>query len=342
MSASLKIEQPGLLTTVQDRGRPGYQDAGVPPSGALDVDSLVIANALVGNDPGLATLEIRYTGPTFVIDADHVLLALTGTGGGLRIEHNGRSITAPAYRSVIAGRGAKVSVPSITDSATAYIAIGGGIDVAPVLGSRSTYARSGFGGYRGRPLQAGDVIAVGATGDAPRQLSLAEPFDLASRERIRAVPGPQADRFTDEALALFESAEWRVSALADRMGMRLEGPALAHSAGHDIVSDGIVTGSIQVPGNGLPIVLLADHQTTGGYPKIATVISADIGALGRARGGDTVQFELVSVADAFTARAEHRKQLSDALAAIAPAEGFNLDLAKLYSENLISGIHGEC
>jgi allophanate hydrolase subunit 2 len=174
----------------------------------------------------------------------------------------------------------------------------------------------------------------------PPELILAEPPTLALPPRIRAVPGPQEHRFTPEAVAHFAESDWRVGARGDRMGIRLEGPRLAHQGGHDIVSDGTVTGSIQVPGNGQPIVLLADRQTTGGYPKIATVISADLPALGRARPGDAVRFELIGAAEAASARAEYRARLAAITASLRPAGGEGLDLERLYSENLISGVFG--
>ena len=340
MSASLQILDPGLHTTIQDRGRFGYQSAGVPVSGALDADSLALANALVGNAPDEAVLEIRYSGPTIAINADQALIALAGTSASLAISGDGESRSVPPYRSIRVGRGSRIALPALSDSTTAYLAVAGGFDIAPVLGSRSTYVRGGFGGFQGRGLQAGDEIPLRSESAGERdELVLSTPPLLKLPSRIRVVPGPQIEHFTDEALEIFNRSDWRIGEKTDRMGMRLEGPRLRHRHGHDIVSDGIVTGSVQVPGTGQPIILLADRQTTGGYPKIATIISSDLGAIGRARLGDFLRFDMVTAAEAQTAREKHVSRQKQLLAAIAPIGTYIID--RLYQENLISGVYGD-
>ena len=340
MTATLKIIDPGLHTTIQDRGRLGFQSAGVPVSGALDPDSLGIANALVGNSPGEAALEIRYSGPTILINLDQALIALTGTSTSLAISSDGVSRSLPSYRSIRVKRGSRIALPALGDSATAYIAIAGGFEIASVLGSCSTYVRGGFGGFRGRSLQAGDEIPLRSESAGERdELVLNTPPVLTLPSPVRAVAGPQSGHFTGEALEIFTSSDWRIGEKVDRMGMRLEGPRLGHRHGHDIVSDGIVTGSIQVPGTGHPIILLADRQTTGGYPKIATVISSDLGAIGRARIGDILRFHMVTAAEAQIVREEHIYRQKQLLAAMAPISTYMID--KLYRENLISGVYGD-
>jgi biotin-dependent carboxylase-like uncharacterized protein len=339
MTATLKIIDPGLHTTIQDRGRLGFQSAGVPVSGALDIDSLAIANALVGNASDEAALEIRYSGPTMVVNCDWAMVALTGTSASVAITGNGETRSLPSYRSIRVKRGNRIAFSALGDSATAYIAVAGGFEIASALGSRSTYVRGGFGGFQGRSLQAGDEVPLRSESVADRdELVLSTPPVLTLPSSIRAVAGPQSEHFTAEAMDIFTSSDWCIGEKVDRMGMRLEGPELAHRHGHDIASDGIVTGSIQVPGTGHPIILLADRQTTGGYPKIATVISTDLGAIGRARIGDILHFHMVTAAEARTIREKHVFGQKQLLAAIVPISTYLID--KLYRENLISGVYG--
>jgi allophanate hydrolase len=342
MTAALIVVGPGLHTTLQDFGRPGYQNVGVPVSGALDPDSLCIANALVGNEAGTAALEIRYVGPVLEVAAESARFALAGATGRIELTVDGASALVPAGRAVTVPRGAKVRVPALADSATAYLAVEGGFDVGAVLGSRSTYVRGHLGGYNGGTLAAGDRLPLNlfAASDGP-DLTVREPPDLRPPERIRVVLGPQDSYFTDDAIATFLSAEWTVSTDADRMGARLDGPALTHRDSFNIVSDGIATGAVQVPGSGQPILLLADRQTTGGYPKIGTVISADLPAVGRMGPGDRLRFAAVSTAEAVAVRRRHDEQLERIVRAIGPAGADSaLDLDALYRENLVSGVVG--
>ena len=342
MSAVLIVVDPGLHTTLQDFGRPGYQNVGVPVSGALDPDSLAVANALVGNAAGTAALELRYVGPALEVAAGSARVALAGASGRIELTVGGGSAQIPAGRAVTVPQGARVRVPALADSATAYLAVEGGFDVAAVLGSRSTYVRGALGGHNGGTLAAGDRLALNreAASDGP-DLAVREPPDLRPPERVRVVLGPQDSYFTDDAIATFLSAEWTISTDADRMGARLDGPALAHRDSFNIVSDGIATGAVQVPGSGQPILLLADRQTTGGYPKIATVISADLPAVGRMRPGDRFRFAAVPAAEAVEIRRRHDKRLARIIRAIGPAGADSaLDLDALYRENLVSGVVG--
>lgn len=336
---TLRILQPGPQTSVQDLGRFGFQALGVPSCGALDPVALRLANRLVGNDEGAAALECRLAGPSFEVTDAPVRLALAGATVSIEVVVDGTSRQMPAWRAFTAPPGATVRVGGLRGSGCAVLAIGGGLDLPEVLGSRSTDMKGGFGGHQGRPLMAGDVLAAhGVPADAPH-LELPVPPALEFSGTLRVVPGPQADAFTAEGLAAFLEAPFEVSREADRMGMRLTGPALSFVRGADIVSDGIATGSIQVPGSGQPIVLLADHQTIGGYAKIATVISADLPAAGRLLPGAAIRFRAVTVAEAEEARRALERELARLIEAMAPArEAAAIDEAALFSANLISGV----
>ena len=316
---TLEVIAPGPYTTVQDLGRVGYQDIGVPASGPLDRISLRLANALVGNPPGTPAIEMLLLGPTLKIMAESVRIALVGCNAGIEIR-SGDARTVPAGRSFRLARGEIFRIGALRDSVCAYLAIEGGLDISSVLGSASTYVRGAIGGFHGRRLQAGDILPLKlASVDVRGECALSRPLDLALDQPIRVVLGPQADYFTDGAVKTFLASDYTVSPQADRMGYRLEGPALAHAKGYDIVSDGIVTGSIQVPGSGLPIVLMVDHQTIGGYPKIATVISADIPVVGRRRSGRQIRFVAVDMPEAELLRKEQEAALSASVSRIVRA-----------------------
>ena len=227
----------------------------------------------------------------------------------------------PAGQSVRLVRDEVFRVGALGDSVCAYLAIEGGPDIPHVLGSASTYVRGALGGLDGRRFRARDVVPLKLDAVEVRaEYALARPLDLAFDQPIRVVLGPQADYFTDDAVQTFLSSEFTVSHQADRMGYRLEGPMLAHAKGYNIVSDGIVTGSIQVPGSGRPIVLMVDNQTTGGYPKIATVISADIPVVGRRKPGRTIRFVAVDVREAELLRKQHEATIDREAKAIRPLQ----------------------
>lgn len=339
MTAGLAVRTPGLCTTVQDLGRIGYQQLGVPVSGALDPVSLRLANAVLGNPPGMPALEILFSGPELAVAAERVRLAVGGIGARLALAGEPER-AVPAWQSVSLERGAVFRVALGAASGCCYLAVEGGIAVPLVLGSASTCVRAGLGGLDGRALRRHDVVPLAlAAAPARAERRLPRPPAPASDQPIRVVLGPQQDAFTEEAIATFLAAEFRISAQSDRMGIRLDGPLLSHRAGWDIVSDAIATGAIQVPGSGRPVVLLADHQTTGGYPKIATVIATDLPVLGRCRPGETIRFAAISVAEAEDLyRAEERRLAEMAASAEPIAEGGGIDLALLYDANLISGV----
>lgn len=341
MSGALLVLEPGLFTTVQDLGRRGAQRLGIPVSGALDPVALRLANLVVGNPQTAAGLEIALAGPLLEVAAESARVAVAGGSTRLSVERagGGAPLRVSSCESVTLGRGDRVRVGTVEGSAVAVLAVAGGFALAPVMGSLATYVRGGFGGLDGRPLRKGDRLPLGLA-EAPagadrssRSLPLVPP------DVVRVVLGPQDDYFTAEALAAFIGTPWRVSREADRMGLRLDGPRLAHAKGADIVSDGIAPGTIQVPGSGQPIVLLADRQTTGGYPKIATVVSADLPALGRVSPGAVLRFAAVTVAEAEAARRDLEARIRAFAAQLAPVPGQGgADPEQLLAANLISGV----
>jgi biotin-dependent carboxylase-like uncharacterized protein len=343
MKPALKVLAPGLMTTVQDFGRPGYQRLGIPVSGALDPVSLRAANLVVGNPPGMGALEIVYQGPTLLVEADSVRVALAGGVAPVDIlsdEGTPSDQRLPPLQSVRVRRGQVLRVRAPSGIAIGYLAVEGGFNIAPALGSQSTYARASLGGLAGRALRVGDLLPLRQAQAVEREERMLSSLDRALPKRFRVVLGPQDDYFTDQGKRTLLASIYTVSPASDRMGMRLEGPTLEHGPkGYNIVSDGIAPGSIQVPGNGLPIVLLADRQTTGGYPKIATVISADLPALGPLTPGAKIAFDAVTI-DA--AEAAHR-QLASSLAAmpeliVAVRRAATVDEAALLDTNLVSGM----
>ena len=342
MSAALRILDPGLLTTVQDLGRVGYQHLGVPTSGALDPVSLRAANILVGNDPIEGALEIAYVGPTFVVEADSVNLACAGACASIEVLPDataGSGVHYASMQSFRAQRGQVVRVGAISESSVVYLAVEGGFDIQPVLGSVSTYIRGQIGGWRGRALVAGDALPLRRSIVGERDEFRLEGLDLARPSRFRVVLGPQNTCFSERSIKAFLDGEYTIGPATDRMAMHLDGPKLEHIAGHDIVSDGIALGSIQVPGHGQPIVLMADRQTTGGYPKVATVISADLPALGRSRIGDKISFQETGVEEAQQLRRTLLQQIDAIPNRLVPAHRTRNDVtACLLTNNLISGI----
>jgi len=342
MSDALRIVQPGLLTTIQDVGRVGYQRLGVPTSGALDPVSLRAANVLVGNDPIEGALEIAYVGPTFVVEADSVNLACAGANTCIEVLPNEVAVSGvsyPSMQSFRAQRGQIVRIGPTSGSSVVYLAVEGGFDIKPVLGSVSTYLRGGIGGWQGRALIAGDALPLRRRSGSDRDEFRLEGLDLARPSRFRVVLGPQHAFFSERSIKTFLDSEYTVSPATDRMAILLDGPKLEHTAGHDIISDGIALGSIQVPGHGRPIVLMADRQTTGGYPKVATVISADLPALGRSRIGDKVSFQETTVEEAQQLRRTLLQQIDAIPSRLVRAHRARNDLtASLLTNNLISGI----
>lgn len=296
---SVSVVEPGILTTVQDLGRPGLMRFGVSPGGAIDRGALILGNRLVGNAPETAALEVTLIGPRLRFSGP-TIVAITGADLGATVG----GVGLPRWEPVaLDGDDELLFVPGGGDTgARAYICIAGGIAVEPVMGSRATDLFGQFGGWEGRALRAGDMLPLGeptVTHDDLLRRRLATAPPLLDRDApSQVVLGPQQERFTDEGVATLLSGDFAVSPVSDRMGMRLTGSTITHTRGADLISEGIAHGAIQVPGDGHPIVLLAARQTVGGYPKIATVIGADLDALGQRRPGDPVRFVAVEPEEA--------------------------------------------
>jgi KipI family sensor histidine kinase inhibitor len=302
-ASAIEVADGGLLTTVQDLGRVGYQRYGVPVAGAADGLALRAANRLVGNEPGAAGLECAVSGPSLVA-REPMVAAVTGADLGAFVERSdlGR-VAVPPWSSFFLRPGNVLRFEGRRSGARAYVAFAGGLDVPEVLGSRSTYLTAGFGGLEGRRLRAGDRLGLLPARNAavpgrkwPRE-GREEPT---SETTIRLVLGPQDDYFTERGLATLSSAIYTVASASDRMGLRFEGPSLEHRE-TEFVSDGIMQGGIQVPPNGLPILMLADRATMGGYPKIATAALVDLSRLAQLLPGDRVRFRVVSREEARSA-----------------------------------------
>ncbi len=283
---TFRVVQAGMWTTVQDLGRVGQRAAGVPVSGALDRFAARVANLLVGNAENAGVLELTLLGPEIEFLTDG-WIALTGA----------LFAGCEAWRPLAVRAGQRIKFGAATKGCRGYLAVSGGIEVAPVLGSRSTYGRAGFGGWQGRTLRVGDVLPLGAAvREVAQRWSIDSRIipDYLSNPIVRVVLGAQTDEFG----ATWLKTDFRVSPQSDRMGMRLAGTALVRTVGDDLLSSAVVPGTVQVPPDGQPIVLLADAQTIGGYPQLAHVIDVDLPLLAQLRPGDTVRFRLVSIQEA--------------------------------------------
>lgn len=338
MTAAVEVVEAGLAVTVQDRGRSGYRSLGVPLSGALDPELMAAANALLGNDPAAPVLEVCLGGPALKALSGTVRVALAGEVGGQVVNGRGQVLQVLPWQTATLFPGDVIRIGGCPGG-VGYVAISGGFQVTSQLGSRATYLRAALGGVHGRALAVGDRLACHPlTGDPWLEYRGRDPW-RSGEGPIRVLLGPQDDHFTAAALAAFLGRPWRVTRDMDRMGIRLDGERLAHNEkGAEIVSDGVAPGSIQVPASGQPIVLLADCQTSGGYPKIATVISADLPRLAHLRPGDEIRFAAVDHAAAREALARRRQELAQWIEAI---ESFRppgvIDEAALYGGNLVSG-----
>ncbi len=286
----------GFLTTVQDMGRIGYQESGMAVSGVMDQRSMALANILVGNDENEGVLEVTLMGPMMKFTEDNIVAV---TGGNLGPKLNG--VDMPMYQAVLVHAGDTMSFMGMKSGIRAYVAFAGGLDVPVVMGSKSTNLKSKIGGVQGRKIGKDDVIGFSAPKTVIPNLAnrCVAADDLTATEKvIRVVMGPQDDHFTDKGIETFLSATYSLTNESDRMGCRFEGDVIEHKNGGDIITDGISFGAIQVPSHGQPIIMMADHQTTGGYTKIANVITVDLPKVAQLRPGFKVKFEKVSVEEA--------------------------------------------
>jgi biotin-dependent carboxylase-like uncharacterized protein len=305
----MRVIKPGLLTTVQDRGRWGFQSRGVSVAGPMDACAHRLANVLVGNADDAATLEVTWIGPELEFDDERVIAV---SGAEFDVAVNGRRV--PPNHAFAVGSASRLTFGRRLRGTRAYVAVTGGIAVAPVFGSRATHVGTRLGGLDGRALKAGDRLPLGE--GRPMMNPGRRPLSAGSSEkgvrplfgpvpdghaRVRVLPGPQDDYFTADALPGLQASPYTIGQHSDRMGFRLEGTRLSHSRGADIISDATPMGAVQVPASGLPILLMADRQTTGGYPTIATVITADLGLAGQLGPGDTISFAVCSPGQALAA-----------------------------------------
>jgi antagonist of KipI len=313
----IQVQEPGLLTTVQDLGREGFGPLGVSPSGAADAISLRIGNRLVGNAEGSAGLEMTLLGGTFVFP-DGAVVALAGSDFGATLDRKEIEL----WSSFEVRPGQTIRLGTTRSGARCYLCVRGGIETKLILDSASTHILSGLGGHEGRSLRKGDVLTIGAVGGHGTEetgksacstggaaaiggLSARVLKELQPRKVLRVTPGPQIDWFPKSAQQIFYESTYRVAEESNRMGLRLEGAPIPVSYGGGMISEGMALGAIQVPAGGLPIILFVEQQTTGGYPKIANVITADFHSLGQLRPRDEIRFERV---DWETARALLKKQ----------------------------------
>ena len=303
--SALLAQEAAPFTSVQDLGRIGWRRFGITGAGAMDAEALATANVLVDNPIEAAAVEFAHAGGTWTLLGPSRRVALAG--GHFTLAIDGRSV--PCRTSILMQQGQTLTIGGSRDAVWGYLAIEGGISVTRDFGSRSTHLRSGVGGL-GRLLQSGDSLPLGRTLSTtkPDRQTIGSPADAAPHP-IRVVLGPQDDHFTPAGIRTFLEQEFRVTWQCDRMAYRLEGKPVEHAAGFNIVSDGLLPGSIQVPGSGQPIVLLRDAQTTGGYPKIATIITADLGRFAQSRPLRTVKFKAVSLEDAHLLRLEYVHRL---------------------------------
>ena len=323
----LAISSIGPASSVQDGGRFGAQRYGLTPSGAMDKLALAAANCLAGNAQMTPAIELGPYGAGLTARDGAVRVALSGAPRSADI--GGRAVAWDASVTIAEGEALKLGMAR--GGSFSYLAIEGGIRGEPMFGSLAVNARAGLGSPYPRPLQAGDELSVAAASASPER-RIDRP--AAASGPIRVLLGPQNDEFGEDAVRLFLDSEWKISATSDRMGYRLEGPVIKHLHSHNIVSDGTVNGSIQVPGNGQPIVLMSDRGTSGGYPKIATVITADFGRFAQTPAGIAFRFKAVSMEEA---QAEARKfaellrTLPDRLASI---DSFDLNVEALQDANV--------
>lgn len=309
---TLTILRPGLLSMVQDLGRPGWGAFGVPPSGAMDSVALRLGNLLVGNEPGCAALEVTLRGPEIRFEID-AWAALTGSRFECRLGER----EPPHGESFPVGEGEVLRIGGTLEGARGYLSVAGGVDVPRVLGSRSTCLDGGFGGLGGRALRAGDALPLGAVfrpaGRRRLRREVRAACSYGEEAVLRVLVGPQEEAFTGAGRRAFFASAYGVSPRSNRMGLRLEGPPIEHARAADLLPEGLAPGAIQVPADGRPIVLGADRPTTGGYTKIATVITADLGRVAQAKPGDRLRFAEVGLEEARALHARREEVLRSAV-----------------------------
>jgi 5-oxoprolinase (ATP-hydrolysing) subunit C len=336
MAACLRVLYAGPGVTIQDSGRYGYLCYGVTPAGPIDWAAFETANLALGNDLRAAAIEISVGGLEVIAEGAPLWVAFAG--GDFSWARDGEPM--PKVARLLLEPGKTLLARAENSGAFAYLAVDGGLDTPVTMGSRATHTRSGIGGIDGRMLRSGDVLPAASRGrdrgenfeaviDAPWLARKSLPF--------RVVLGPQDDYFTQEALSVFFGNEFTLTAMADRMAYRFDGPEIASARGYDIVSDGIALGAIQIPGDKKPLVLMADRQPTGGYPKLGSIARADIGRLAQMRPGETCRFEMVSAREAREALLRLEEEIAETISCLRPLPE-KLASKSLLEANLINGV----
>lgn len=304
-AGNLQIIKPGLLTTIQDLGRFGYQESGVPVAGPMDAFSHRLANQLVGNEPDAATLEVTLIGPELIVDVDTTIAIC---GAHFEVSCDDRPVPIDSSWALRAGQ--RLKFGRVLQGARAYLAVAGGIQTSMVLGSRATHLVSRMGGLDGRALAGGDRVPIPA-GTAPRPPRKSPGLTLptSGRALLRVMPGPQQDWFQRDAMKTIAGVSFRISPRSNRMGYRLQGPPLPRAREGELISEPVGIGAIQVPSAGEPILLMADRQTAGGYPKIGHVIAADLPLAGQLAPGDFIEFVMCTRQEAIAALIARERQL---------------------------------
>jgi 5-oxoprolinase (ATP-hydrolysing) subunit C len=332
--AIVRVLSAGPGATLQDAGRHGYLRFGVTAAGPMDQLAHAAANLAVGNPAGATALEVSVGG--IEVTAESAPLHVAVAGGEFALSLDGRPLPSAVVLNL--DKDAVLKIRAGRSGSWCYLAVAGCFVVPKVLGSHATHTRTGFGGVDGRAIVAGDRLGIEPSGSsAPSPGAIVAPWLDRPFDTVRVVLGPQHDYFADDQISAFLAGPWSISAKGDRMACFLEGPRLTHARGYNIVSDGIAMGAIQVPGDGRPIVLMADRQSTGGYPKIATVIGPDLGRLAQARPGTVFKFKAVSIAEAVAARREEGALLARGIV-VEPMVRTHLSSEFLLGLNLIDGV----
>ncbi|TDL91854.1 biotin-dependent carboxyltransferase family protein [Vibrio vulnificus] len=328
---SLRVIKPGLLTSIQDLGRKGFQQHGVIVSGAMDAHSLRIANMLVGNEQGEAALEITLMGPTIKVEKN-CLISITGGNLSPTIDNK----VVPMWRPILVKSGTMLRFKGCKSGCRAYLAVAGGFAIPEVMESKSTYLRAGIGGYMGRALKADDVLEFNEPSknlddregafSFPKWFVNEKEFLPGGKPLIRFIDGSQYEYFTDYSKDSFVAGAFKVSNQSDRMGYRLSGPTLKLKDNVELLSEAVTNGSVQVPPDGNPIILLADSQTTGGYPKIAQVITADLPIIAQVKPGESIQFSRVNLNEAERLFLQKERQLKELQVSVSLALNKWLDI----------------
>lgn len=339
MSGGLEVLDGGILTTVQDSGRFGYQQFGMGTAGVMDPHAYKVGNLLVGNEENAACLEATLLGPKLLFRQD-LLVAVTGANMSPRLDGS----PAPLWQSFPVKAGSVLEFGKLENGCRSYICVAGGIQVPMVMGSRSTYLRGSVGGFEGRKIKKGDLLplkpfSTPAAGAAFKRLRKEAVPEYSKETTIRLLPGPQDDYFLEDSLETLFSSPYKVTRNADRMGYRLEGPVLKHKISADIISDGIPPGAVQVPGHGNPIIMLADRQTTGGYPKIAAVITADLHKVAQLKPGDEIYFQRATLEEGYKALKDYEDSFAKNIEEFKPETG--REESKLKIEEKREPLHRE-